>query len=56
LCKKYFAAYGGEREFFRSPFCPILLRKIGQNGDLKRILFDGDSRQMTAPGLFTQLQ
>jgi hypothetical protein len=40
-------------KFFVSPFRPILLRKIGRNGDTKRILFGGASRRMkmTAPGL-----
>ena len=50
LCNKHSAAFGGKRKFFKSPFRPILLRKIGLNGDLKRILFGGASHQMKSSG------
>jgi hypothetical protein len=50
VCKKSFAAYSIKRKFFKSPFRPILLRKIGLNGDLKRVLCGRWYHQMKSGG------
>jgi len=47
-CEKFtFAALGGKSKFFRGPFSLILLRKINENGPLKKILFGCMRRQIS---------